>query len=464
MKCPSAEKWDLLALEVLEDDESHGLYSHARVCKNCRQRYQAARREHTERVRMYEAYDRDHDDLREQLMAALPDEQSDHVQGRRPNRSRLGDILMSMNKTTGRRAAALLVPAACILIVAMIFLFPKQNAFAAALEQMRLAETIVCRFQAFIDHAEQPAQDGMLYMDGKRGMRFEMAMGDDITTVIQQPGGPLITIQPATQMVLRAHGAENLRDEPLKSAPDEFIGKFIKLTGKADRLLGRSELDGCNVEGFEISGEKLGLDFAAAGAEENRPDRPRSAARLWVDLSTNLPVRMEIECALPAPAEHILTVYDAFKWNEPLQAGLFEPSIPDDYRTFDVNIPPRSEQTLLEGLKLYAELVGRYPTSLNPASVAAEMAFAMAMNGPSEATSEDPTNAVAAAVNQDFITASVGCTFVRKLEADGHAPEYFGATVSPADTEEVLLRWRLDDGQMRVIYGDLRAETILPTD
>jgi hypothetical protein len=37
---------------------------------------------------------------------------------------------------------------------------------------------------------------------------------------------------------------------------------------------------------------------------------------------------------------------------------------------------------------------------------------------------------------------------------------YYGKTVGPKDTHKVLFRWKLDDGRYRVLYGDLRFETI----
>ena len=72
----------------------------------------------------------------------------------------------------------------------------------------------------------------------------------------------------------------------------------------------------------------------------------------------------------------------------------------------------------------------------------------------------DPGSAISGQLVQDALTATRACGFVQKLAADGHEPEYFGDVVTPDDADEVLLRWRLDDGQMRVIYGDLSAETV----
>jgi hypothetical protein len=37
---------------------------------------------------------------------------------------------------------------------------------------------------------------------------------------------------------------------------------------------------------------------------------------------------------------------------------------------------------------------------------------------------------------------------------------YSGATVTAADVDKVLLRWKLDDGRYRVIFGDLRIEDV----
>ena len=37
---------------------------------------------------------------------------------------------------------------------------------------------------------------------------------------------------------------------------------------------------------------------------------------------------------------------------------------------------------------------------------------------------------------------------------------YNGNTVGPKDKDKVLLRWKLDDGNYEVIFGDLRSETV----
>ncbi len=54
--------------------------------------------------------------------------------------------------------------------------------------------------------------------------------------------------------------------------------------------------------------------------------------------------------------------------------------------------------------------------------------------------------------------------FYRKLLLEDREPEYFGSTVKPGDGSAVLMRWKLDDEYIRVIYGDLRVETVRGTD
>jgi hypothetical protein len=50
--------------------------------------------------------------------------------------------------------------------------------------------------------------------------------------------------------------------------------------------------------------------------------------------------------------------------------------------------------------------------------------------------------------------------FYEELVEDKKDPTYYGDTIGLGDSGKVLLRWRLDNGQYRVIFGDLRAKTV----
>ena len=73
---------------------------------------------------------------------------------------------------------------------------------------------------------------------------------------------------------------------------------------------------------------------------------------------------------------------------------------------------------------------------------------------------EESAMAAGEASGKALLRATAAAAFYQKLANEGREPEYFGATVEPGDAEAVLIRWKLDDERYRVIYGDLRAETV----
>jgi hypothetical protein len=96
--------------------------------------------------------------------------------------------------------------------------------------------------------------------------------------------------------------------------PADYIARFL---ARPYRELGRSVIDGVEVEGIEVTdpptdGETL----------EN------ALGRLWVDVQTELPVRIEIEGT--ADGKTALWLME-FKWSEAVDPTVFEPNIPSDY-------------------------------------------------------------------------------------------------------------------------------------
>jgi hypothetical protein len=52
------------------------------------------------------------------------------------------------------------------------------------------------------------------------------------------------------------------------------------------------------------------------------------------------------------------------------------------------------------------------------------------------------------------------CEFYENLESGGMDPAWYGDAVRSTDFDRVLMRWRLEGGEYRVVYGDLRVETV----
>jgi outer membrane lipoprotein-sorting protein len=111
--------------------------------------------------------------------------------------------------------------------------------------------------------------------------------------------------------------------------------------------LGRTTIDGVVVEGIE--GHRL---------EDSGED---TVMRLWVDVETNLPVRIEVEVKgmEGGRMKQQKFVMENFDWNAQLDESFFEPNIPDDYtlvedpgasrdRQESSKAQPTSPQTLTE--------------------------------------------------------------------------------------------------------------------
>jgi len=86
------------------------------------------------------------------------------------------------------------------------------------------------------------------------------------------------------------------------------------------RETGRTSINGIEVEGIECN------NAGVTGDED-------TVMRLWVDVETNLPIRIEVEgeemeAGQMRPRKFVM---ENFQWNVELDESIFEPNIPDDY-------------------------------------------------------------------------------------------------------------------------------------
>jgi outer membrane lipoprotein-sorting protein len=338
--------------------------------------------------------------------------------------------------------------AACLALVVVLFVSGgRQSAFASALERFRSAATIVCRVTSPTPleiAGLKIEQSGKLYISAEYGTRFEAYGAGILASVSYTPlDGPMVVVNPPARnyMVIDEQGrGAGVRDG---ARPDEFVLALRKLTTEADRELGQITIDGVEAVGYEISGKTLGLGAV---------DEARS--ELWVDANTRLPVRYVTEVPGMQPGTTLTLVYDQFEWDKPLDPQLFEPEIPPDFARLDATIPVLDEAALLDALAKFAELTGRYPTTMSMPTIVGALASETASRAAAGEELDQQT------LVQESVEIGAGCAFYQKLANNGHTPEYYGATVQPGDANSVLLRWKLDEHQWRVIYGDLSSETV----
>jgi len=143
-----------------------------------------------------------------------------------------------------------------------------------------------------------------------------------------------------------------------------------------------------------------------------------------------------------------------------VNADDFVPNIPDDYTSNagDIIIPTNNEETAVKGLRLYAGLAGKYPVRLETRALRSEAKELMNFKGSDslKGLSEDEKTRK----TSKFILLVMPGDFYGELLENDNEPLYFGEEVGPNDSDKILLRWKLDNGQYRVIFGDLNAKTV----
>jgi len=161
---------------------------------------------------------------------------------------------------------------------------------------------------------------------------------------------------PETKRYMRV----KLADEELagkqqqSSDPKEIVRQF---TSFGYTETGRSTVNGIEVEGIAVDDPRMfgGMFGSIKG-------------QLWVDVQTDLPVRIEYECSSPNGEMQMKMIMEDFQWNLELAPSLFEPNIPADYTLMeDVQIPDTKDVgKVVEGLSLFSKIAdGKYPSSLD---------------------------------------------------------------------------------------------------
>ncbi len=231
--------------------------------------------------------------------------------------------------------------------------------------------------------------------------------------------------------------------------------------------LGRSTIDGIEVEGFRTTDPNSWF---------GKTNKVEVDAKMWVDVKTRLPVRYYFT-TVDQMGDKIIArdhfVMHDFQWDVPVDAADFEPVIPEDYTGIVIKYPAHiTEETAIQGLKVWGELLGKYPEK---SPIEADFADVGATVLRLAEKSETPaalrlkeeikglTDKEIGNKLVDFLMPIRGVDlFYMRLQWDKKDRAYYGKTVTPKDADKVLMRWKVSDNEYRVIYGDLHTETVSP--
>ncbi len=168
-----------------------------------------------------------------------------------------------------------------------------------------------------VDIAEQTEAQWVFYLSEEHGFRMDIKGDDNVVSWYAGPEGEtLTTVIPAEKTWFESPIPESERGtmpEEYKD-PADYIRRFM---AKPRQELGRSMIDGVEVEGIEVTDPPT----------DNEP-MENAVGRMWVDVETELPVRIEIEGT--AEAQTVQWLMD-FKWSEAVDPAVFEPNVPADY-------------------------------------------------------------------------------------------------------------------------------------
>jgi outer membrane lipoprotein-sorting protein len=214
--------------------------------------------------------------------------------------------------------------------------------------------------------------------------------------------------------------------------------------------LGRSEINGVEVDGFETT------DPRASGGTTGD-----AKVTLWVDSKSWLPYLVETDMSIDGQGRIQSTYFD-YQWDVPVEKGEFEAVIPEDYAAMPgdgMKWPEMTEEAAIEGLRLVADLAGRYPKQASIVELMHELSpilYKRIKKGNPDATETELETKMLETIGP---IQSIGL-FYMTLVDDKKEPVYYGQTVGPDDVEAVLLRWKISDDQYRVIFGDLSTMDI----
>jgi len=277
----------------------------------------------------------------------------------------------------------------------------------------------------------------------------------------------MIIIQPKEKQYWRIEVDDGYVKKWQKFDPRTNLKKI--LASKYESL-GRSTIDGIEVEGFRTTDPNW---------IDNRKGKVEVDVKIWVDVKTRLPVRYDSTYVyldqMGNKKESEYYVENDYQWDLVVDAGEFEPPpIPNDYASLRMKTPLSgiiTEETVIQGLKLLVELLGKYPdreiityfdvTTLRSAFEKSETPAAMRLKEELKGFTEDEIGNKLV----DFlkpIQDLVKFCDQRLFWGGVFQLKYYGKTVTPKDADKVLMRWKVSENEYRVVFGDLHAETVSP--
>lgn len=286
--------------------------------------------------------------------------------------------------------------------------------------------------------------EGFAYYSADYGMRMDKYENGKIIAVEHwiPAERAIVTIKPQMRTYSRKFfTGDEFKNKYSKREWNKFIKHFMSFEYTE---LGRHTINGVEVEGVEVNDPKVMLESFFESV----------VVRLWVDVETNLPVRVEMRGTASNGSVKCEQVVDVVELNGEVETSMFEPNIPRDYTLFtEAEINDKNEGVAVQGLRIFAEITdGQYPSNL--AIVTAVNELWKARTG-MELSKEEI---------EKGITIQSTCSFYAALDQADKDVAYYGDRVTADDVDKVLMRWKISENEYRVIFGDLTTGNVAAED
>jgi len=397
-----------------------------------------------EGVTFDDAPDHGHKDLLENKLLL-------NFNGVQPRHKSTWRIIMN-NRMTKLAAAAVIV----IGVFVGFGIFTETGSVSWAQVRQQVAAVRAVMYKAKVNATEngQPSQLRIeATLADEHGTRMDAYMGDQLlgTSFTLADTKTHIYIMPSQKKYIEVALTEEIRIE--NGDPKLIVEAFL---GGDYKKLGRREINGVTVEGVQSNdvSPTEGVPGGAGLMEGLEGLSTKVTASLWVDVATGWPVEITFDITDENGGEQMNIVVSDFQWDAQIDPATFASVIPEGYELmYKVNAENLEEgNQLVDGLKYFAQINdGKYPAKLSIRDVVGEIGNIY------RAKSGDPSFRID---DSQVSTLKYGAQYFDTLQTEGKEPVYCGATVTAADVDKVLLRWKLDGGRYRVIFGDLRIEDV----
>jgi outer membrane lipoprotein-sorting protein len=162
------------------------------------------------------------------------------------------------------------------------------------------------------------------------GRRFRNDFGDAASTIADIDAGKAVNF---------VYAIKSYRNEPINPATRKrfpnFTEDLISLPAQQAERMPKEKLDGKNVNVFRLK------KFRFFGVDTTKENTDGDNITLWVDPSSNLPVKVEVRIySAPAKEWSLITMND-IHWNVEIPTNFFSTDVPADFK----ELPPIDPKT-----------------------------------------------------------------------------------------------------------------------